>query len=47
MVQTIVISVSISCVISALFTFFMIYKSSKALGQQITRDLSKQPKNIK
>lgn len=47
MFQTIVISVSVSCVISALFTFLMVYKSSKALGQQIAREMSKQPKNIK
>ncbi len=41
MIQTIIISVSISAVVSGVFTFFMISKASKALSVEVTKYISR------
>lgn len=45
MIQTIVIAVGISVTISAIFTFAMIAKSSKALSVEVTKYISRNQNN--
>lgn len=44
MIQTIIISVAISSVISGVFTLIMISKSSKALSVEVTKYISRSNK---
>lgn len=41
MIQTIIISVSISAIVSGIFTLVMISKSSKALSVEVTKYISR------
>lgn len=47
MVQTIIISVSISCVVSAVFTLYVMAKNSKALGKEIAKMFAQKFDNSK
>lgn len=46
-VSIVVIAVSISVVISALFTLYTVSKVGKALGAKVAQEIAKTPKNIK
>ena len=46
-VSVVAISVGISVTVSALFTFYLVSKVSKALATKVSQEIAKTPKNIK